>query len=181
MASQNLLKKFGKTQTSTSKDGGYKNLVYFSPVDTFDDIKSPAADAVLGDKYKITDDHTLLADEGFISMLCKLNSVTTKSESVGEDDAMRTKHTAEFIWYGDSAEHLAQAELMRENPAIWLLKDQDCINATDYVQFGDSCNQPTFKFEFTGNTTKEGMKEYKGTLEIIGKKYFYSGVVTEKP
>lgn len=182
MASVNLLKKFGKTEISKNRDGGYKNIIFFAPVDTFTSIKQPTnAPAVLGDKKKITTAHTFPADEGFMSLLSKLHSVTSKTTTIGDEGAPRLQHEFEGIIFGDSAEHLEQFEAILNSNNIFLVKDQDCINATDYVQFGDECLTPNIKLEFTGNTTKEGMKEYKLTGTVIGKKFFYSGAVTEKP
>lgn len=182
MASVNLLKKFGKTETLLNRDGGYKNVILFAPKSTFLSIKKPSdAPAVLGDKKKITTAHTFPADEGFISLLCKLHSVTSKTTTIGDEGAQRLQHEAEGIVFGDSAIHLEQFEEMLNDENIFLVKDQDCLNATDYVQFGDECLTPNIKLEFTGNTTKEGMKEYKITLTVIGKKFYYSAAVTEKP
>lgn len=165
-----------------NKDGGYKNVLWFAPTDTFTSIKKPTpTPAALGDKKKITTAHTFGEDDGFIPLLCKTHSVTSKGATVGEDGAQSMEYTFEGIVLGDSA--VLQEELEEQLNAmnIWLIKDQDCLNATEFVQFGDECVQPTIKLEFDGKTTKEGMKEYKMTGTIKGKKFWYSATVTEKP
>ncbi len=182
MASLNLFKKLGKTETDKNKDAGYKNVILFAPVDTFTSIKTPTATpTALGDKVKITTSHTFPTDEGFISLLSKKHSVTSKGTSTGDDGAQSMEWTFETVILGDSAIHQEQLEAQLNNDNIWLLKDQDCINATEYVQFGDACVCPTIKLEFDGKTTKEGLKEYKLTGTVKNKKFWYSGTVTEKP
>jgi hypothetical protein len=181
MASLNLYKAFGKTETKLNRDGGYKNVILFAPVDTFTSIKIPTVFTPIGKAKEIIVAHTFPADEGFISMLAKLHSVTTKSETVGDEGAQSLQHTFEGIILGDSSSHLEQMEGMLNDGIIWLVKDQDCLNTTDYVQFGDECVQPNIKIEFTGNTTKEGLKEYKITGTVKNKKFFYKAAVTAKP
>ena len=177
----NLYKKITAAD-QLNKEGGYKNVLWFAPRETFLSIKTPSANpAALGDKKKITTAHTFGTDDGFISLLCKTHSVTSKGTTVGEDGAQSMEYSFEGIVLGDSA--VLQEELEEQLNAnnIWLLKDQDCLNATEFVQFGDECVSPTVKLEFDGKTTKEGMKEYKITGTVKGKKFWYSGTVTEKP
>lgn len=181
MASVNLFKKFGKTETALNRDGGYKNVLLYAPASTFTAIAAPAAAVLLGDTKKIIAAHTFPLGEGFISLLSKLHSVTSKSTTVGDPGAQRLQHTFEGIILGDSAIHLEQLEAQLNDNSIWLIKDQDCLVATDYVQFGDECLTPNIKLEFTGNTTASGLKEYKINGEVIGKKFFYTAAVTEKP
>lgn len=177
----NLLKKFGTTETAKNRDGGYKALVFFAPVDSFSSIKAPTVTTALGDKKKISTAHTFGAEDGFISLMCKIHSVKSKSGSVGDDGVKSLEHEFEFIVTGDSAEHLEQFETTLNERSIFLLKDQDCINATDYVQFGDDCLQPTMTVEFDSMDTSTGIKNYKVSGKIKGHKYFYTGTVTEKP
>jgi len=181
MSSINLYKKYAKTDIK-NRDGGYKALIYFAPVDTFSLIASPIASPVApGDKKKITAAHTFATDEGFISLLCKLHSVTSKGAPVGDEGAQSIEWSFEGIILGDGAVLQEELEGILNDNCIFLLKDQDCINATEFVQFGDDCLQPTIKLEFDGKTTKEGNKEYKLTGTVKGKKYWYSGTLTEKP
>jgi hypothetical protein len=181
MASVNTYKKFGEAEAKTNKLGGYKNVLLWAPLNTFASVASPVGTTALGDKFKITAAHTFPADEGWISFLSKLNSVTLRSEAVGEGDAARTRWIAEGTLFGDSAAHQEQLEAARDLPGLFLLKDGNCIDATAYIQLGDACTQPTFSFTFTGNTTAEGMKEYRYTISVLDKRFFYSGAVTEKP
>jgi len=163
-------------------EGGYKNVVLFAPVADFSAIATPTATpTVLGDKKKIITAHTFGAADGFISLLCKKHSVTSTSESTGDDGSQSLVHKAKFIILGDGASTLETMEELLNDSAIWLIKDQDCINATDYVQFGDSCLQADHKITFDGKTTKEGLKEYTLEMSVKAKKFFYSGAVTEKP
>ena len=177
----NLYKKIAKADL-TNQDGGYKNVLFFAPVDTFTSIKKPTpTPAALGDKKKITTAHTFGEDDGFISLLSKLHSVTLKGATVGEEGAQSMEWTFEGVILGDNAVLQEELEELLNDNCIWLLKDQDCLNSTDFVQLGDECVFPAIKLEFDGKTTKEGMKEYKITGTIKGKKFFYNATVTEKP
>lgn len=177
----NLYKKYAKADIK-NRDGGYKALIFFAPVDTFLSIKQPTpTPAALGDTKKITTAHTFGVDDGFISLLCKLHSVTSKSTTTGDEGSQSIEHTFEGIVLGDSAVLQEELEGIMNDNSIFLIKDQDCINATELVQFGDECLQPNIKLEFDGKTTKEGLKEYKLTGTVKGKKFWYSGTVTEKP
>lgn len=181
MSSTNLYRKFIQNDVLENQDGGYKNVIYFAPASTFSSVKQPTESAVLGDTEKVILADTFNDDEGYISMLSKLHSVTTRSETVGEEGAQSLQHTFEAIILGDSPAHLAQLKARLNEGAIWLVKDQNCLNATDFIRFGDDCLQPNIKIDFTGNTTASGLKEYKITGTIRNKKFFYSGTVTEKP
>src|SRR4051812_17008923 len=108
MSSLNLYKKYQKTDIK-NRDGGYKALIYFAPVDTFAAIQMPSAAAALGDKKKITSAHTFATDEGFISLLCKLHSVTSKGNTVGDEGSPVIEWNFEGIILGDSA--MLQEEL----------------------------------------------------------------------
>ena len=163
-----------------NKEGGYKNVVLFALKDDFLSMAKPTVNLdKLGGKYTITTTHTFPANKGFISHLSKKHSVTTKSASVGEDGSKSLQHTAEFILLGDSASTLEQMTDMLNDDLIFLFKDQDCLNTTDYVQFGDDCLSVDCTVEFDGKTTKEGLKEYKVTATVKAKKFFYQGTVTE--
>jgi hypothetical protein len=179
MASINLYKKIAKADIK-NRDGGYKALIYFAPVDTFTTIAAPSATALMGDRKKITDNHTFPVDEGFISLLCKLHSVTSKGTTIGDEGAQSIQWEFEGSILGDSAFAQEELETILNDNNIFLLKDQDCLNAGEFVQFGDECLQPTIKLEFDGKTTKEGNKEYKITGTVKSKKFWYSGAVTEK-
>lgn len=182
MASTNLYKSLGKTETKVNREGGYKGVIYYAPLDTFASIKTPVVGATpaLGDSKKITTAHTFNADEGFISLLCKKHSVTSDGEDVGEDGAKSMQWTFKGVILGDSASHQEQLEAQLNEESIWLIKDQDCTG-TDYVQFGDACTSVDIKLKFTGKTTKEGLKEYEITGTVKAKKFWYSATVTEKP
>lgn len=177
----NLYKKYTKSDIK-NQDGGYKNVIFFAPIDTFLAIQKPIAVPVaLGDKKKIITAHTFGVDDGFISLLCKKHSVTSKSTTTGDDGAQSLEHTFEGTILGDGAVLMEELEDQLNADNMFLIKDQDCLNTTDYVQFGDECLCANIKLEFDGKTTKEGLKEYKITGTIKGKKYFYSATVTEKP
>lgn len=177
----NLYKKFGATEIATNKDSGYKPLIWFAPLDTFTSVKLPTASAVLGDTKKITTAHTFGASDGFISLMCKMHSVKSKTTSIGDAGVKQLEHEFEGIVTGDSAEHLEQFEAMLNDQLIVLVKDQDCLNTAEYVQFGDSCIQPELSVEFDSMDTSTGVKTYKVTGKIRSHKYFYSATVTEKP
>lgn len=181
MASINLYKKIVKADL-TQTGGGYKNVVFWAPRDSFTSIKVPTATpTVLGDKNKITTAHTFPADEGFISLLCKQHSVKITSEPTGDDGAVSNVWKTTFIILGDNPSNMEQFNDMRNTDGIWLFKDADCVAGSPLVQLGDECISPTFKYSFDSHDTKEGYKEYTFTVEVKEKKFFYSGTVTEKP
>lgn len=180
MASLNLYKKFDKS-TQENTGGGYKNVVFWAPRDTFTSIQKPIASPLaLGDKFAITTAHTFPVDEGFISWLCKLHSVTVTGDTVGDDGATQMEWKSTFILLGDGASTQEEVTEQLNADNIFLLKDSDCLAGGPYVQLGDECVSPAVKVTFDGKTTKEGLKEY--TIELTcKKKFFYSGAVTEKP
>ena len=180
MASKNLYKKFDKT-TQENTGGGYKNVVFWAPRDTFTALQKPIAVPIaLGDKYAITTAHTFPVDEGFISWLCKLHSVTVTGDTTGDEGATQMEWKSTFILFGDGASTQEEVTEQLNADNIFLLKDSDCLAGGPYVQLGDECVSPSVKVTFDGKTTKEGLKEY--TIELTcKKKYFYSGTVTEKP
>ena len=165
-------------------DGGYKNVVLWAPRSSFTllSMPSPGNSPTSGDSLKITADHTFGVADGFISWLCKKDSVTIKGTSEGEAGAKSMVWTAEFILLGDSASTQEQLEDQLNDDVVALFKDSNCLQATDYTQLGDDCNNPEFSVEFDGKTTASGLKEYKVTMKCKKKgKYFYSGTVDEKP
>lgn len=180
MASLNLYKKLDKT-TQQSTGGGYKNVVFWAPVDTFTAVQTPTpTPAALGDKYKITTAHTFPVDEGFISWLCKTNSVKLTGATTGEVGSNEMTWTSTFVLLGDGA--LTHEEVVEQlnSTNIWLLKDSACLEANPYVQLGSECVPATVSVAFDSKDTAEGMKEW--TITVTSKaKYFYSGTITEKP
>jgi len=180
MASLNLYKKFDKS-TQESTKGGYKNVVFWAPVDTFTAVQVPTpTPAALGDKFKITTAHTFPTDEGFISWLCKIDSVTITGATTGDPGSNEMEWTSTFGLLGDGA--MTQEEVTEQLNAtnIWLLKDSACLEGNPYVQLGDECVPVKVSIAFDGKTTAAGLKEY--TITLVSKaKYFYSGTITEKP
>lgn len=165
----------------TFAEGGYKNQFWFAPVADFLSIKTPGVWAALGDKVKITLAHTFGEDDGFIAWRGKKHAVTTTAETTGEDGSKSLLHKGRIIVLGDGASTLEQMRDLLNDDIIILVKDQDCLNAGDYVQFGDECLSPDLTITFDGKTTKEGLKEYTVEWSVKDKKFFYSGAVTEKP
>lgn len=180
MASANLYRHIVKADQSPS-GGGYKNVVLFAPVSTFLSIKVPTATpTALGDTVKITTAHTFNTDEGWISLLSKLHSVTGTAETTGDEGAQSIIWKYKFTILGDNAINLETLKTMLNDNCIFLLKDSDCLAGTAYVQIGDECLSPTLKISFDGKTTKEGLKEYTVEMEVKDKKFFYSSTVTMK-
>lgn len=180
MASLNLFAAITKSSRENTS-GGYKNVVLWAPRDTFTLIKVPTTTpSALGDTLKITAAHTFPTDEGFISWLCKQNSVNLNGATVGEDGANEMEWKTKFVLLGDGASTQEQITAMLNADNIFLLKDSNCLAGGPYVQLGDECNCPVASVSFDSKTTKEGLKEY--TVELTGKKkFFYSGTVTAKP
>lgn len=161
--------------------GGYKNVVMFAQLATFLTLAAPVDPPVnIGDSKLISADHTFDVSDGFISWLCKKNSVTTTSETQGEDGANYLVHKAKFVLLGDGASTLEQVENLLNDENIFLMRDQEC-KSSEYVQFGDDCVTPSAQVTFDGKTTADGLKEYTVELTVKQKKYFYTGAVTEKP
>ena len=176
----NLYKARGKADQNFMQ-GGYKNVVLWAPIDTFTNVAHPTVFTLAGEKLTITDDHTFGVDDGFISWLCKLHSVTIKTETTGDPGAQSLVHTCEFILLGDDASTLDQLRDLLNDNCMFLVKDQDCLTANQYVQLGDDCLAPEINVSFDGKTTKEGLKEYTVKLSVKDKRFYYEGTVTEKP
>lgn len=176
----NLYKSRAKADIRNA-DGGYKNIVLWAPRETFLLLQKPTLSLVSGDRKKIITAHTFGLTDGFISWLCKKHSVTTTMETTGDAGSQSMVHHAKFILLGDDASTLEMLENQLNEDSIFLLKDQDCLNATDYVQFGDECLCPDIKVSFDGKTTGEGLKEYSVEISVKSKKFFYSGIATMKP
>ena len=160
-----------------SVDGGYKNVVNWTPANVVT-LAKPVPGATSGSSLAISTNHTF-ADEtdGFISWLCEQDTVTIKSKTVDG----QLEHTAEFTLLGDDASTQEQLEDQIGDNSIFVFKDADCLTATAGVQLGDECKQPKVEVDFDGATTATGKKRYKVTLTIKKGKYFYSGVITGKP
>lgn len=164
------------------KEGGYKNVVLFAQTSAVTSMARPTSTpSVQGDKVKITTAHTFSAGEGFISLVCKKHSVTSTSETTGDDGSKSLTHKAKFIILGDDASTLEGMQDMLNDDLFFLIKDQDCLNTSAYTQFGDDCLSVDVTVAFDGKTTKEGLKEYTVEISVKGKKFFYSGAVSEKP
>lgn len=162
-------------------EGGYQNNFWFAPKADFTNIAKPGVYAALGDKVKITTDHTFGAGDGFINWRAKKHGVTHTSETTGDAGSRSLTHTIVIEVLGDDALTLEQMQEILNDDVIALLKDQDCDNTDEFVQFGDECLTADFSIAFNGNKTSEGLKIYTITGVVKGKKYFYSGAVTEKP
>jgi hypothetical protein len=174
---------YGNITGSTGPDfasGGYKNELLFAPRADFDTIAAPTgAPAALGDKVKVTDDHTFTDGNGWYKWALRLHSPTMKGATVGDDGAQEIEWTQSGDILGDSASTQEQLQNLLNENGITLIQDADCEGG-QYVQLGNNCVTPSFKVSFDGKTTKEGKKIY--SLEITcKKKYFYSGAVTLKP
>jgi len=164
-----------------NREGGYKNKVFFCPVADFLSIKQPVGPFVEpGDKFKIATAHTFTAPAGFISFATKKHAVTSSAETTGEDGSKSLTYKFNFILLGDDAVTQEYLETLLNDDVITLIKDQDCINTTDHIQFGDECLTPDFSVTFTGNTTKEGLKEWAVEGTVKAKRFWYSAAVTEK-
>lgn len=165
----------------TNMEGGYKSLVYLAPVSDFLSLKKPSSTAALGDKYKITQTHTFGSADGFVALTTKKHAVTSTGETTGDDGAKSIVYKFNFTILGDDAMTQEQLETMLNDDIIIILKDQNCINATDFVQFGDECVTPDFVVNFDAKNSKEGLKEWTVEGTVKAKRFFYSGTITEKP
>jgi hypothetical protein len=176
----NLYKKILKAD-QTNTEGGYKNVVLFAPSASFLSLKKPVVGATpaLGDRSKITTDHTFTSPNGFYSWLCTKHSVTVTGETNGTEGAKSIVWKAKFNLLGDNNTTQEQVENMLNDDMIFLLKDGACLTAAAYIQLGDECNTPDVGVTFDGKTTKEGLKEYGIEITVKGTKYWYSGTVTE--
>jgi hypothetical protein len=173
---------YGAITGSTGPDfasGGYKNELLFAPRADFATIAAPGTPTALGDKVKITTDHTFSTGNGWYSWALRLHSPTITGATVGDDGAQEIEWTAKGDILGDSASTQEQLQNLLNENGLVLMKDADCV-AAQYVQLGNDCVSPSFKVSFDGKTTKEGKKVYG--IEIVSKKkYFYSGAITMKP
>lgn len=166
-----------KADVANNAQGGYKAVVYFAPASDFTTINQPADDTTLGDGVLVATDDTFPEGKGYMAFPAKMHSVTSKTNSTGDDGAQSLVHEFEAIVLGDGNIQLDTFQNILNDECVFLLQDQDCDNGT-YVRFGDDCLTPVLKVTFDGKTTKEGMKEYKITGSIKGHKVFYTGTVT---
>jgi hypothetical protein len=162
-------------------EGGYQNNFWFAPKADFLVVAAPGAYAALGDAVEITADHTFGVADGFLNWRAKKHGVTHTSETTGDAGSRSFVHKFTVDVLGDDSKTLEQMQEMLNDDIIVLLKDQDCNNADEYVQFGDACLTADFNITFNGNRTSEGLKIYTIEGTVKGKKFFYSGAVTEKP
>lgn len=176
-----MYKKISKADQKNIQ-GGYKNVVLFAPASDFATVARPVIGATpaAGDSVRVTGNHTFSTGAGFYNWACTKHSVTTTAETTG-DNVKSLVHKAKFSLLGDSASTLEQVQALLNDEVIFLVKDQDCLTATDYIQLGDDCVTPDITVSFDGQTSKEGEKQYTIELSVKSKKFFYSGTVTEKP
>lgn len=161
-------------------DGGYKNEFLFAPRADFLSIAKPTdTPAAVGDKRKITTDHTFTAPAGFYSWRLKQQPNTIAGESTGDPGTKKIVWTGTIYLLGDSASTQEQIENILNDDIICLFKDADC-SSNEYIQLGDECVSPAVTVTFTGNTVADGSKEYKVDFAVPVKKYFYSGTVTRQ-
>lgn len=174
---------YGKRTKAEEKftEGGYRNQIWFAPVNTFTSIKTPTdTPSAVGDKVKITTAHTFGASDGFIPWRMKKHSVTTTYETVGEDGSKSLMHKGKATLIGDDAATLEQLRDLLNDDVIIMTRDQDCV-AGEYVQFGDACLTPDISLAGDMKTTKEGLKEQTIEWSVKDKKFFYLSTISEKP
>jgi hypothetical protein len=80
---------------------------------------------------------------------------------------------------GDGPEIQEQMDMLLNDDIICLVKEANCIVNDSYVQMGDECVQPDITVAFNSNNNAEGSKEWTVTIAVTGKKFFYTGAVTE--
>jgi len=159
--------------------GGYKDYLWFCPLDDFDTIATPlAVPLALGDEVTINGDHTFTGTDGWFKWELKQKSPTIKGTPVGDPGAKLMEYTFECTILGDEATTQAQMERLLNSKGIVLLKDANCQADDVYAQLGDECDTPEFTVEFDGKTTAEGLKEYKVMGKVVAAKYRYEGAVT---
>lgn len=180
MASINKYKKYAKADIK-NKNGGMKNKLLFAPNDTFDSIAMPSATTNLGDKYKITSDHTFKTDEGWIEMHGQVDSCKVTSKTKGKAGSKRTEHQIVIIIEGNDPILYDQLEMLKNEEAIFMVGDAECLTSTAYEQFGDGCHIAEIDVEYDSGQTNEGVKQHTITAKITDGKYWYSGTVTAKP
>lgn len=160
-----------------NKDGGYKNVVLFHPVDDFNVLAkpTPSGTPASGESLEITDDHTFTGTgNGFYSYLCEQETVTIKGKTVDK----QMEWEAEFTLLGDSSSTQEQMQDHLDDQNVWLLKDSDCKTTDTYVQLGDECKQPKVEVTFDGANQASGLKKYTVKLTAKNCKYWYKGTVT---
>ena len=74
--------------------GGYKDFLYFCPLDDFDTIATPLpVPLTLGDEVTINGDHTFLGTDGWFKFELKQKSPTIKGTPVGDVGAKLMEYT----------------------------------------------------------------------------------------
>lgn len=158
--------------------GGYKNILYMSPLADFLSLSVPAIPAVLiGDGSKITGAHTFTDPKGFIAWDSKTNGVTGTFATTGEQGAQETEYSYKVTILGDDEFMQDMRDKILNDHIIWLVKEANCLEDDKYVQLGDECVAPKVTAEGDFKTADAGMKEW--TITIVSKaRYFYTGAVT---
>lgn len=169
------------TSTQPNKQGGYKNLLYFSEVADITTWQRPtAAGAVLGDTLNIAVAHTWAVGKAAWAWEAKIGSIQHTSETGGDVGAKELIHVVRAEILGDGAATLEQIiRMLNDNKVIWL-KDANCLVADAYYQLGDDCNPVSVSASFDSQTNNpeqvNGQKRY--VLEFRTKaKFFYSAAL----
>lgn len=158
--------------------GGYKNellLVKKSDVSTYG---TPLTTTALGDKFTISTAHTFPANKGYYSWSGKLKSVLGKGASQGDPGMKQVQYTYEGIVIGDDASTQEQMSNSLNEDLLWFFKDSNCLVTDAYVQLGDECDSPEVDVEFDSQNS-DGTKNWKVTVKITGKRFFYNAALVK--
>jgi hypothetical protein len=159
--------------------GGYKNeLLVVDKSDVTTWAKPTNAPAAIGDLYTIATAHTFPVNKGYFSWALKLKSATVKGATVGEDGAKQVQYTAEGMILGDSASTQEQMHRALNSDLVFFLKDSNCLVNDSYLQFGDECDSPVVDVEFDSQNS-DGTKNWKITLKITSKRFFYNATLVK--
>lgn len=171
--------------TRTNKGSGVSDFFYWAPFSSFDTngIKCPpAAPTTNEESVTVSDDHTFLADHGFLKVNGSPSVANMEASFIGEAGSIKMMQKLKVFLPGSEAELHAAISLIMNEPLIVLVKDSNCKNDSEYwYQLGCDCAGAYIAPEggFKTGTNKDGVKGYEITLNYPTNAVLkYTGAIT---
>jgi len=164
--------------TVKNQKPGYTNECYVALKSWFSEIAEPTGTEG-ADSLTIATDHTFITGtpaKGFMKAYCLPHTVEAGGKSTGDEGALHTGWTPQFLLPGDSPALQALVEAMANEDLILVFLDANCPGNAK-IQYGCDCNPATVtEYEFTSGTTKDGKKGWliKATSNC---RFFYNGSI----